>query len=125
MAQPAPSQHACLAYAMAPRTCGFRYHLYVSCLEAHLPSPCSHPASVNKLVKNCVGVIIASFKDVLVLLRHRNLAATTATHSKLLDCNAKANKATVLKPQLGKLAPCSSVSFTARTCASVSKNKME
>eukprot|EP00971_Amphidinium_carterae_P006275 123575-Amphidinium_carterae.1 len=41
---------------------------------------------------------------------------TTASHSKLLDCNAKANKATVLKPKLGKLAPCcsSSVSFTYR-----------
>eukprot|EP00971_Amphidinium_carterae_P073972 1462565-Amphidinium_carterae.1 len=52
-------------------------------------------------------------------------SVTTATHSKLLDCNAKANNATVLKPKLGKLATCAGVSVTFRNCMPVPKSKME
>eukprot|EP00971_Amphidinium_carterae_P312781 6216279-Amphidinium_carterae.1 len=51
----------------------------------------------------------------------------TATHNKLLDCNAKANHATILKPKLGKLVTRAgvSISFTYRNCVSVPKSKME
>eukprot|EP00971_Amphidinium_carterae_P199626 3962342-Amphidinium_carterae.1 len=48
-----------------------------------------------------------------------------ATHSKLLDCNAKANNATVLKPKLGKLSTCAGPSFTYRNGLSVPKSKTE
>eukprot|EP00971_Amphidinium_carterae_P006542 129068-Amphidinium_carterae.1 len=39
----------------------------------------------------------SAFRDVTASL-------TATTHSRLLNCNAKANDATVLKPKLGKLA---------------------
>eukprot|EP00971_Amphidinium_carterae_P106490 2109088-Amphidinium_carterae.1 len=52
-------------------------------------------------------------------------ATAPTTHSRLLNCNAKANTATVLKPKLGKLATCSSVSFTSRSSALVPNSKME
>eukprot|EP00971_Amphidinium_carterae_P322857 6416980-Amphidinium_carterae.1 len=48
-----------------------------------------------------------------------------ATHSKLLNCNAKANNATVLKPKLGKLSTGAGLSFTYRNCVSVPKSKTE
>eukprot|EP00971_Amphidinium_carterae_P097708 1933555-Amphidinium_carterae.1 len=50
---------------------------------------------------------------------------TITTHSKLLDCNAKASNAIVLEPHLGKPDPYSSISFTSRICASVPKSSME
>eukprot|EP00971_Amphidinium_carterae_P050425 993103-Amphidinium_carterae.1 len=50
---------------------------------------------------------------------------TTATHNKLLDCNAKANNAIMLKPKFGKLATCAEVFFTYRNCVLVPKSKME
>eukprot|EP00971_Amphidinium_carterae_P117382 2325179-Amphidinium_carterae.1 len=61
----------------------------------------------------------------LHLLSALSTASLTTAHSKLLDCNAKAKNATVLKPKVGKLATCFSVSCTYRNSVSVPKSKME
>eukprot|EP00971_Amphidinium_carterae_P062411 1235180-Amphidinium_carterae.1 len=50
---------------------------------------------------------------------------TNNTHSKLLDCHAKASNAIMLEPHLGKPDPWYSISFTSRIVASVPKSKME
>eukprot|EP00971_Amphidinium_carterae_P246533 4896649-Amphidinium_carterae.1 len=72
-------------------------------------APCALSTTVS--TRTCVFLI---WLRMLSALSAASL--TTATHSKLLNCNAKANNATVRKPKLGKLAPCSSssVSFTSK-----------
>eukprot|EP00971_Amphidinium_carterae_P086009 1701337-Amphidinium_carterae.1 len=62
----------------------------------------------------------------LVAEWHMSIASpTNATHSKLLDCNAKANSAAMLKPKLGKLAMCPVAFFTRKIPSLVSKSKKE
>eukprot|EP00971_Amphidinium_carterae_P261421 5186173-Amphidinium_carterae.1 len=67
-----------------------------------------------------------NFPFVLHLLSALSTASlATTTHSKLLVCNAKANKANVLKPKLGKLATCPGVFRKQRSCVPVQKSKIE
>eukprot|EP00971_Amphidinium_carterae_P059876 1184336-Amphidinium_carterae.1 len=87
----------------------------------------THPSSVESCVrvsegcKDCAAIHIwmPSCNDGSLL--HYN----NATHSKLVEWNAKVSNAIVLKPTLGKLVARSSFPFNFRICESQPKSKTE